>query len=1343
MKKITLLLICILGIFAKINATVYYVSSTATGNGTGTSWTNAFLSPAAAIASATPVSGDEFWVKQGTYVITAQLSWETGQSFYGGFVGTETLRSQRSTDATLTVLDGNNLFRVLNAPSMPSPTTWDGFTIQKGLSSGGGGGAFLQKNAILSNCIFQNNKATEFGGGAIYIQGATGDADSIKVINCTIKNNTMTKTGSAKRGGGGIYVKAGSFKTVIRGCTIESNTADGLAGTSDIAGGGVYLCDGTLDASTIKNNIITNRAAASPFTLSTNGKCQGGGIFIMPQAVTTNPITVRNCTVSGNYSEGSVGGGISIDPLFVAGTVITAPVNVTRTIITNNWAYKAGGGVMTDGLEPTSTSNYVFANCVIANNESSTVAAGGGGAFINNVAAYAGTVSFTNCTVVNNKMLTSNYGGAGIYYNNIKSDITNCAFWGNGGVTTFYNIKVKNTLTTNKLINCVFDSHFNELEVSPVATPADLTGKVIVDVNNTGSTGGTLYANFTSPTNFIGKTLVAGDITSLASADWSIASTSACKDAGTTVASVTNDILGTPRPQGAAYDIGAYEVKTIPVLDATTAASSITSSSASSGGNITANGGASVSARGVCWNQSINPTISSAHTTNGTGNGSFISSFSGLQPNKTYYVRAYATNSVGTGYGAQISFTTLLGAPDITFSTPTSVSKSYGDAKFTNTAGSSNSAGAITYSSGNTSVATVDASTGEVTILTSGSAVITANIAANGDYNSGSSTYTLNVSSISLTVSGAAATNKAYDGTNTAVISGTLSGIINSDDVSLNGTGTFADINIANGISVTSTSTLGGTKAANYTLTQPTGLTANITAIATTISSSGGIGNSSLLPGSDLTVQSGVELVVDNTSTVHAITVNPGAKLTLNSTKTLIVGSLTLQSNENGTGTFVDEGGTLTATTTKVEQQLTAGRNWYVSIPVTAAASSVLNRGTSVIYYDEPTGEWLAPADGTLLTGHGYVSTAVRTPDITGTTGTVDFSGTLNTGSQPVTLTRSVGNILKSGFNLIGNPYPSYLNAMTAINANSNVLQTIWYRTRETSGAYNYAFETVNTASGVGTNAAGTGIVTGYVPPMQAFWVRTKIDNQTLTFTNSMRSHANPTDVTTTPLKAPTQIAQELLRLQISDGISRDETVIYTNSNADNSYDNYDSPKMSNNIVSIPEIYTQIGTEQLAINGMNAIPYDTEIALGFTTGQSNAFIIKASQFSNFAAGTQIILRDKVLNTEQDLTIADYSFSSDSVSTTNRFTLVFKAPTVTTGINQGSNNNNWILLSNNQIIVNGVNNESTVVVYNEMGQILISERLTVNAKSLGKFVSGVYMVTVTNSGKCSTTKVIIK
>ncbi|MEI8085789.1 MAG: right-handed parallel beta-helix repeat-containing protein [Paludibacter sp.] len=561
MKRIKLLF-CLLtfAVFANALPTVYYVSASATGDGTGTSWTNAFLSPAAAIASTTPQAGDEIWVKRGTYISATTLSWETGQNFYGGFVGTETLRSERSTDASLTILEGTNTNKVLNAPSMASATTWDGFTIQKGLSTGGGGGAFLQKNAILSNCIFQNNKTTSFGGGAIFIQGTTGDADSIKVINCVIKNNTITYAGAAKRGGGGIYVKAGSYKAVIRGCSIESNTADGLANSSsDIDGGGVYLCDGILENSTVKNNIVTNKNATSPFAVSYTGKCQGGGVFIMPQT-TTNPITVRNCIITGNISETSIGGGISIDPLWGATTLIAAPVNITKTIISNNWAYKNGGGIMTDGLNPSSTASYTFANCVIANNESSTVAAGGGGAFVNNVAAYLGSVSFANCTVTNNKMVLGTYGGAGIYYNFIKADISNCAFWGNGGVTTFYNVKVNTTLTTNKMTNCAFDNRFVESEVSPTDFATDLTGKVIVDVANTGSTGGTLYPNFTSPTNFVGKTVTAEDITSLTAANWSINSASALFNAGATLASYAYDITGLARPQGTKYDIGAYEV---------------------------------------------------------------------------------------------------------------------------------------------------------------------------------------------------------------------------------------------------------------------------------------------------------------------------------------------------------------------------------------------------------------------------------------------------------------------------------------------------------------------------------------------------------------------------------------------------------------------------------------------------------------------------------------------------------------------------------------------------------------------------------------------------------------
>jgi uncharacterized protein (TIGR02145 family) len=108
----------------------------------------------------------------------------------------------------------------------------------------------------------------------------------------------------------------------------------------------------------------------------------------------------------------------------------------------------------------------------------------------------------------------------------------------------------------------------------------------------------------------------------------------------------------------------------------TTAATLITSTTASSGGNITNDGGAAVIARGVCWSNNQNPTISDSKTTDGTGNNSFASSISGLTPGTIYCIRAYATNSVGTAYGNQIMISVLSILPTITTTMITSVSTS-------------------------------------------------------------------------------------------------------------------------------------------------------------------------------------------------------------------------------------------------------------------------------------------------------------------------------------------------------------------------------------------------------------------------------------------------------------------------------------------------------------------------------------------------------------------------------------------------------------------------------------------------------------------------------------------
>jgi uncharacterized protein (TIGR02145 family) len=85
---------------------------------------------------------------------------------------------------------------------------------------------------------------------------------------------------------------------------------------------------------------------------------------------------------------------------------------------------------------------------------------------------------------------------------------------------------------------------------------------------------------------------------------------------------------------------------------------SITSSSAISGGNISNDGGANITDRGICWSTNPNPTISNNTTNDGIGTGSYTSNLTGLTANTTYYVRAYATNSAGTAYGNQVSFTT-------------------------------------------------------------------------------------------------------------------------------------------------------------------------------------------------------------------------------------------------------------------------------------------------------------------------------------------------------------------------------------------------------------------------------------------------------------------------------------------------------------------------------------------------------------------------------------------------------------------------------------------------------------------------------------------------------------
>ena len=496
-----------------------------------------------------------------------------------------------------------------------------------------------------------------------------------------------------------------------------------------------------------------------------------------------------------------------------------------------------------------------------------------------------------------------------------------------------------------------------------------------------------------------------------------------------------------------------------------------------------------------------------------------------------------------------------------------------------------------------------------------------------------------------------------------------------------------------------------------------------------------------------VTILNGHTITVNSNLNLSNLTLNSGSLLNVNAAVQLTVGTsmtnngtLNLLSDATGTATILTPSTISGSGTSNVQQYLTSSRNWYVSSPVSGATSSSLDATNSTVYwYNEATATWPQIIDSNTSLGlmKGYVISPA-------TTGSITFSGSLNTGSKSITIYRTAGQT-KEGFNLVGNPYASFLDWSQV--SRGNAMSTLWYRTKNAESAY--VFDTYNALGGMATSL-GVKSITNMVPPMQAFWVRVA-DGQsqaTISVSNAQRGHA---DVGTNgfKIKSEANSTQAVLRMEVSNGINSDQALIYSNPNALNSFDDYDSPKMFNNSVAIAEIFTVVGAEDLAINGLNCIPYDTELALGFTTSTAGTFSLRASRFSNFTPGTQVILKDYAdVNNPIVSDLSDgnsYTFTSEiSSNNTTRFTLVFRAPSVTTGINSGSKDNVWISTKGNNLIINGTpTNGTTVEVFNAIGQKIVSRNLnSVSALSGIALQYGIYMFTINQNGKKITQKIIV-
>lgn len=254
---------------------------------------------------------------------------------------------------------------------------------------------------------------------------------------------------------------------------------------------------------------------------------------------------------------------------------------------------------------------------------------------------------------------------------------------------------------------------------------ADSGGNVSSDGNNTVTSRGVAYSTSQFPTTANSTVTTSGTTGS-----FSVTLTGLSQGTTYYARAFATNAIGT----GYGPQISFTTTSSTPPTLSTTSASGITASGANTGGNISSDGGASVTSRGVAYSTSSGPTTSNATVSSGSGTGSFSASLSSLSPGTTYYVRAYGINAAGTGYGNEISFTTAKLDQTITFNSP----------------------GNQTYSPGGTFVATATASSGlgvslasttpsfctgsgtsplTVSIVAAGPCSLSANQAGNGTYN--------------------------------------------------------------------------------------------------------------------------------------------------------------------------------------------------------------------------------------------------------------------------------------------------------------------------------------------------------------------------------------------------------------------------------------------------------------------------------------------------------------------------------------------------------------------------------------------------------------------------------
>ncbi len=483
-----------------------------------------------------------------------------------------------------------------------------------------------------------------------------------------------------------------------------------------------------------------------------------------------------------------------------------------------------------------------------------------------------------------------------------------------------------------------------------------------------------------------------------------------------------------------------------------------------------------------------------------------------------------------------------------------------------------------------------------------------------------------------------------------------------------------------------------------------------------------------------------------------ALNVTGNAQVTINSGNNLIVkGSINVASTAN----FIIENN---ANLIQIDDAINTGSiiskrntsalmrldyvNW--SSPVSGLQTlkefSPLTLNTRFYNFDTPTNLYsvvINPLTTTFTTGKGYL---IRMPDNHPTTSTIfngQFTGNPNNGTIDVNLTYSGAN---SSFNLIGNPYPSAINAFDFLSANASTINGALYFWRKTNAAAGTAYATY-AFGGATTTSPTSPTPNGVIQVGQGFLVEAKnVGTPKVTFSNLMRIENNANQF----FRLDNVISGDRIWLNLtntSDAFS--QLLVGYLPNASNSIDQYDAKGIDDSPL---RLSSGINNEDYTIQGRAPFINSDSVPLHFKTDIAGDYTIAIDHVEGLFDGNQeIFLKDNLMQTVINLKTSSYTFSTNVGIFNSRFELVFQNSILKTTNFEGSNKV-IVFASNSKITIKSSNELiEKVIVYDVLGRRLYdSKNIKVNQLSVNNLTitnQALFVKITLANGKTETRKII--